>query len=61
MTDARIGRIKQAIGLTGDTREQNARQNLEGALIAIEQNEVLADPDCLRTISRVVGQLANLG
>jgi len=60
MTDARIESIKKALGMTDETREQNARENLDGALIEIEQNEGLADADCLRAISRVVGQLATV-
>lgn len=55
MTDARIESIKKALGLTKETREQNARQNLDGALIEIERNEGRIDADCLRKISRVVG------
>jgi hypothetical protein len=58
MAEARIESIKKALGLTDDTREQNARHNLDSALIHIERNEGRADVDCLRTISRVVGQLA---
>ena len=60
MTDARIDNIKKALGLTDETRGQNARQNLDRALIEIEHNEGHADADCLRTISRVVGQLATV-
>jgi hypothetical protein len=60
MTDARIESIKRALGFTDETREQHARQNLDRALIEIEQNEGRADADCLRTISRVVGQLATV-
>ena len=60
MTDARIESIKKALGLTDETREQNARQNLDGALIEIERHEGHADADCLRAISRVVGQLATV-
>jgi hypothetical protein len=59
-TDARIESIKRALGLTDETREQNARQNLDRALIEIEHNEGRADADCTRTISRVVGQLATV-
>jgi hypothetical protein len=36
------------------------RQNLDGALIEIERNEGLANADCLRIISHVVGQLATV-
>jgi hypothetical protein len=36
-------------------------RNLDGALIDIERNEGRANADCLRTISRVVGQLATVG
>jgi len=60
MTDARIERIKKALGLTDETRKQDARQNLDRALIEIEHNDGRADTDCLRTISRVVGQLATV-
>ena len=60
MTDARIESIKQALGLTDETREQNAREKLDRSLIEIEHNEGLAAADCLRTISRVVGQLATV-
>ena len=60
MTDARIESIKKALGLTEETRKQNARQHLDRTLIEIEHNEGRADPDCLRTISRVVGQLATV-
>jgi hypothetical protein len=60
MTDPRIESIKKALGLTEETREQNARQNLDVALIEIERNEGRADADCLRAISRVVGQLATV-
>ena len=60
MTDARIESIKQALGLTDETREQNARENLDRALIEIEHNEGRADANCLRAISRVVGQLATV-
>jgi hypothetical protein len=58
VTDAPIESIKTALGLTDETREQNARHNLDRALIEIEHNEGRADADCRRTISRVVGQLA---
>jgi hypothetical protein len=58
MTDARIESIKKTLGLASETHEQNARQNLDGALIEIEHNEGRANADCLRVISRVVGQLA---
>jgi len=60
MTDARIESIRKALGLTEETRKQNARQHLDRTLIEIEHNEGRADPDCLRTISRVVGQLATV-
>ena len=61
MTDTRIESIRKALGLTKETRERNARHNLDGALIEIERNGGRADADCLRTISRVVGQLATVG
>jgi len=60
MTDARIESLRKALGLTDETREQNARQDLDRTLIEIERNEGRADVDCLRTISRVVGQLATV-
>jgi hypothetical protein len=60
MTDKRIESIKRALGLTDETREQNARRNLDGALIEIEHNQGRADAECLRAISRVVGQLATV-
>jgi hypothetical protein len=60
MTDARIDDIKKSLGLTEETRKQNARQNLDGALIEIEHNEGRANADCLRIISRVVGELATV-
>jgi len=60
MTGARIDNVKNALGLTNETREQNARQNLDRALIEIEQNEGRADADCRRRVSRVVGQLATV-
>ena len=60
MTDVRIDNIKKALGLTEETREQNARQNLDRVLIEIEHSDGRADAECLRTISRVVGQLATV-
>ena len=60
MTDARIDNIKNALGLTNETRGQNARQNLDRALIEIEQNDGRADAGCRRRVSRVVGQLATV-
>ena len=60
MTDTRIESIRKALGLTEETRERNARHNLDGALIEIERNGGRADADCLRTISRVAGQLATV-
>ncbi|MGC2201575.1 MAG: hypothetical protein WA633_15735 [Stellaceae bacterium] len=60
MTDARIEGITKALGLTDETREQNARHNLDGALIEIEHNEVALMRSACGPRNRVVGQLATV-
>jgi hypothetical protein len=50
--------IRQALGLTPATDEQHARHNLDGAYTDIEIQWKDADKVCLRTMRRVMTQLA---
>jgi len=60
MTDAETAlfAIKQTLGLTRATESVHARHNLDGAYIDIERQWADADKVCLRTIDRVMTQLA---
>jgi hypothetical protein len=59
MTDTRIEHQK---GSPPNRRDARAKctENLDGALIEVERNGGRAKADCLRTISRVVGQPATV-
>lgn len=60
MTDAEMAlfAIKQTLGLTRATESVHARHNLDGAYIDIERQWADADKVCLRTIDRVMTQIA---